>query len=57
MATIVNHFVMRDPGVTVLVFYADRVTHLLEDGIDVALRIGYTGYVPVFAVVLGHVQR
>jgi DNA-binding transcriptional LysR family regulator len=37
--------------------YVDRTTRLLEEGVDIALRVGHLGDSSTFAVPLGFVQR
>ena len=53
----VNAFVLRYPDVNVNAVYADRTTRLLEEGVDIAIRIGHLGDSSAFAVPLGFVRR
>jgi DNA-binding transcriptional LysR family regulator len=57
VAPLVNAFVLRYPDVNVNAVYADRTTRLLEEGVDIAIRIGHLGDSSAFAVPLGFVRR
>ncbi|QBR03198.1 LysR family transcriptional regulator [Paraburkholderia pallida] len=57
VAPLVNAFALRYPDVTINAMYADRATRLLEDGVDVALRIGHLGDSSTYAIPLGFVRR
>jgi DNA-binding transcriptional LysR family regulator len=57
VAPLINAFALRYPDVTVNAVYADRTTRLLEEGVDVAIRIGHLGDSSTFAVPLGSVRR
>jgi len=41
IAPLVNAYAQRYPDVVVNAVYADRTTRLLEDGVDIAIRIGH----------------
>ena len=57
IAPLVNAYVRRYPDVNVNAVYVDRTTRLLEEGVDVAIRIGHLGDSSTFAVPLGVVRR
>ncbi|WP_051180568.1 LysR family transcriptional regulator [Caballeronia insecticola] len=57
VAPLVNAFALRYPDVSINAVYADRTTRLLEEGVDIAIRIGHLGDSTTFAVPLGFVQR
>jgi DNA-binding transcriptional LysR family regulator len=57
VAPLVNAFALRYPDVNINAVYADRTTRLLEEGVDVAIRIGHLGDSSTFAVPLGFVRR
>jgi DNA-binding transcriptional LysR family regulator len=57
VAPLVNAFVLRYPDVCIHAVYGDRTTRLLEDGVDIAIRIGHLGDSSTFAVPLGFVRR
>ena len=57
VAPLVNAFALRYPDVNLNAVYADRTTRLLEEGVDVAIRIGHLGDSSTFAVPLGFVRR
>ncbi|AQH00778.1 LysR family transcriptional regulator [Burkholderia sp. KK1] len=57
VAPLVNAFAMRYPDVNINAVYIDRTTRLLEEGVDVAIRIGHLGDSTTFAVPLGFVRR
>jgi DNA-binding transcriptional LysR family regulator len=57
VAPLVNAFALRYPDVTINAVYADRTTRLLEEGVDVALRIGHLGDSSTYAIPLGFVRR
>jgi DNA-binding transcriptional LysR family regulator len=57
IAPLVNAYALRFPEVKVNAVYLDRPTRLLEEGVDVAVRIGHLGDSSAFAVLLGHVRR
>lgn len=57
IAPLVNAFALRYPDVSINAVYIDRTTRLLEEGVDIAIRIGHLGDSTTFAVPLGFVQR
>ncbi len=57
IAPLINAYALRYPEVSVNVVYLDRTTRLLEEGVDVAIRIGHLGDSSTFAVRLGYVRR
>ncbi|WP_162070405.1 LysR family transcriptional regulator [Burkholderia sp. THE68] len=57
VAPLVNAFALRYPDVSIHAVYADRTTRLLEEGVDIAIRIGHLGDSTTFAVPLGFVRR
>src|SRR6201996_1396263 len=57
VAPLVNAFVLRYPDVSINAVYADRTTRLLEEGVDVAIRVGHLGDSSTFAIPLGFVRR
>ncbi|CAB3665793.1 LysR family transcriptional regulator [Trinickia soli] len=57
VAPLVNAFALRYPEVRVNAVYVDRTTRLLEEGVDIAIRIGHLGDSSIFAVPLGFVRR
>ncbi|NYH25916.1 LysR family transcriptional regulator [Paraburkholderia bryophila] len=57
VAPLVNAFLLRYPDVSVNAVYNDRTTRLLEEGVDIAIRIGHLGDSSTFAMPLGFVRR
>jgi DNA-binding transcriptional LysR family regulator len=57
IAPLINAYALRYPDVSVNAVYLDRTTRLLEEGVDVAVRIGHLGDSSAFAVRLGFVRR
>lgn len=57
VAPLVNAFALRYPDVRVNAVYVDRTTRLLEEGVDIAIRVGHLGNSSTFAIPLGLVQR
>jgi DNA-binding transcriptional LysR family regulator len=57
VAPLVNAFVLRYPDVSINAVYADRPTRLLEEGVDIAIRVGHLGDSTTFAIPLGYVRR
>jgi DNA-binding transcriptional LysR family regulator len=57
VAPLVNAFALRYPDVTVNAVYVDRTTRLLEEGVDIAIRVGHLGDSSTFAIPLGFVRR
>jgi DNA-binding transcriptional LysR family regulator len=44
LGPIVNDFLLRHPKVSAEVLFVDRLVNLIEEGIDVAVRIAYPGW-------------
>ncbi|ALP67986.1 LysR family transcriptional regulator [Paraburkholderia caribensis] len=57
IAPLINAYANIYPDVSVNVVYVDRTTRLIEEGVDIAIRIGHLGDSSVFAVPLGSVSR
>lgn len=57
IAPIVNEFLRRHPEVSADLLLVDRVTNLIEEGIDVAVRIGHLRDSSLIAVPVGNVRR
>jgi DNA-binding transcriptional LysR family regulator len=57
IAPLVNAFALRYSDININAVYIDRTTRLLEEGVDIAIRIGHLGDSTTFAVPLGFVQR
>ncbi|GJG99463.1 LysR family transcriptional regulator [Paraburkholderia terrae] len=57
IAPLINAYANSYPDVSVNVVYVDRTTRLIEEGVDIAIRIGHLGDSSVFAVPLGSVSR
>ena len=57
IAPLINAYASSYPDVAVNVVYADRTTRLIDEGVDIAIRIGHLGDSSVFAVPLGSVSR
>jgi DNA-binding transcriptional LysR family regulator len=54
---IMTEFLDAHPGVTGRALFLDRVTHLIDEGIDVAIRIGHLPDAGHIATLVGHVRR
>jgi DNA-binding transcriptional LysR family regulator len=57
VAPLVNAFALRYPEIVINAVYADRTTRLLDEGVDIAVRIGHLGDASIFAIPLGFVRR
>jgi DNA-binding transcriptional LysR family regulator len=57
VAPLINAFALRYPDIVINAVYVDRTTRLLEEGVDIAIRIGHLGDSTTFAVPLGQVRR
>lgn len=57
VARIVNEFLQRHPKVTAELVFVDRVVNLVEEGIDVAIRIGHLRDSSLVAIPVGTVRR
>jgi len=57
IAPLINAYARRYPDVHINAVYDDRTSRLLEEGVDIAIRIGHLGDSSIFAVPLGFVRR
>jgi DNA-binding transcriptional LysR family regulator len=57
IAPLVNAYAKQYPDVHINAIYVDRTTRLLDEGVDIAIRIGHLGDSSIFAVPLGFVRR
>jgi DNA-binding transcriptional LysR family regulator len=57
MAPMLAEFVRRHPAVTVELLFVDRVVNLVEEGVDVAVRIGPLADSSLVAIPVGRVRR
>lgn len=57
VAPLLLEFLEREPGVTIRAVFADRVVSMVEEGIDVAIRIGHLPDSGLAAKSVGHVRR
>jgi DNA-binding transcriptional LysR family regulator len=57
LGPIVNDFLSRHPKVSADVMFVDRVVNMIEEGIDVAVRIAYLRDSSMVAIPVGHVRR
>ena len=57
VAPIVSDFLQRHPNVTADLLFVDRIVNLVEEGIDVAVRIGHLQDSSLVAVPVGKVRR
>ena len=57
IAAITNEFVQRYPEVSAELLFVDRVVNLVEEGVDVAVRIGRLMDSSLVATAVGHVRR
>ena len=57
VAPIVNEFVRVYPDVTAELLFVDRVVSLVEEGVDVAVRIGHLSDSSLVAIPVGKVRR
>jgi DNA-binding transcriptional LysR family regulator len=57
VSPVVNAFLLRYPKISVKLFLIDRVVDLVEEGIDLAIRIGAASHVDLVVTPLGHVRR
>jgi len=54
---IVNEFVRRYPSVNIDLLLLDRITNLVEEGLDVAVRVGELPDSSLVAIPVGHARR
>jgi DNA-binding transcriptional LysR family regulator len=57
LAPILYEFLHRHPKVTADILFVDRVVNLIEEGIDVAIRIAHLRDSSIVAIPVGHVRR
>lgn len=57
VAPIVTDFLRRHPGVTADLRFADRVVNLVEEGVDIAVRIAHLKDSSLVAIPVGQVRR
>ena len=57
VAPIVNRFVRQFNQTSVELLLLDRAVNLVEDGIDVAIRIGHMSDTSLIAIPVGHIRR
>jgi len=57
IAPIVSEFVQRHPNVSADLLFVDRIVNMIEEGLDVAVRIGRLSDSSLVAVPVGHVRR
>ena len=57
VAAITNEFVQHYPAVTAELLFVDRMVNLVEEGVDVAVRIGRLADSSLVAVPVAHVRR
>jgi DNA-binding transcriptional LysR family regulator len=54
---IVTEYLQNNPSVTVRALFYDRVSNILDEGLDVAIRIGHLKDSSIYATQVGSVQR
>lgn len=57
IAPILAEYLQKNPSVTVKASFYDRVSNMLDEGLDVALRIGPLKDSSIYAIQVGSVQR
>jgi DNA-binding transcriptional LysR family regulator len=57
LAPILYDFLLRHPKVTADVLFVDRVVNLIEEGVDVAIRIAHLRDSSIIAIPVGRVRR
>jgi DNA-binding transcriptional LysR family regulator len=57
LGPILNDFLLRYPKVSADVLFVDRVVNLIEEGMDVAIRIAHLRDSSIVAIPVGHVRR
>jgi DNA-binding transcriptional LysR family regulator len=57
VAPILAEYLQNNPSVTVKALFYDRVTNILDEGLDVAVRIGHLKDSSIYAIEVGSVQR
>jgi DNA-binding transcriptional LysR family regulator len=54
---ILTEYLQQNPSVTVKAVFNDRVSNLLDEGLDVAIRIGHLKDSSIYATPVGNIQR
>ena len=54
---IIVEYLEKNPAVSVKLLLLDRITHLMEEGLDLAIRIGHLQESSLYALRVGSVQR
>lgn len=54
---ILTEYLQQNPSVTVKAAFYDRISNLLDEGLDVAIRIGHLKDSSIYATPVGNVQR
>jgi len=57
LAPILYEFLLRHPKVSAEILFVDRVVNLIEEGIDVAIRIAHLRDSSIVAIPVGHMRR
>ena len=57
VAPIVNDFLLRHPKITADLRFGDRIVNLIEEGVDVAVRIAHLRDTSLVAIPVGQVRR
>ncbi len=57
LGPILNDFLLRNPKVSAEVLFVDRVVNLIEEGMDVAVRIAHLRDSSMVAIPVGYVRR
>src|SRR5262245_11050520 len=57
VAPIMNEFLRRHPKISADLMFVDRVVNMVEEGIDVAIRIGHLADSSLVAIPVGRVRR
>lgn len=57
VASILTEYLQQNPSVAVRAAFYDRVSNLLDEGLDVAIRIGHLKDSSIYATPVGSVQR
>ena len=57
VAPIVSEFIRRFPNISAELLFVDRVVNVIEEGLDVAVRIGHLRDSSLVAIPVGHVRR
>jgi len=57
IAPILTEYLQQNPSVTVRAVFYDRISNILDEGLDVAIRIGHLKDSSIYATPVGSVQR